>query len=107
MNAVFLAALQDFFSNGSTANLIMVDTFKMGCHEGCPRGIVHCLHNIRNVHDDMSAYIEFVSAGVHDNNLRVPAVYISAYAAVPDGVTCQIADRFSLMTQHIAASVTC
>ena len=41
MNAVFLAALQDFFSNGSTANLIMVDTFKMGCHEGCPRSIVH------------------------------------------------------------------
>lgn len=80
MNAVFLAALQDFFSNGSTADLIVVDTFKMGCHEGCPRGIVHCLHNIRNVHDDMSAYIEFVSAGVHDNNLRVPAVYISAYA---------------------------
>jgi len=81
MNAVFLAALQDFFSNGSTADLIVVNTLKMGCHEGCPRGIVHGLHNIRNVHDDMSAYIEFVSTCVHNNNLRVPAVYISAYAA--------------------------
>ncbi|WP_444369818.1 hypothetical protein, partial [Prevotella sp.] len=37
MNAVFLTALQDFFSNGGTADLIVVDTFKMGCHEGCPR----------------------------------------------------------------------
>lgn len=41
MNAVCLAALQDFFSHGSTGDLIVVDTFKMGCHEGCPRGIVH------------------------------------------------------------------
>lgn len=73
MDAVFLAALQNFFSNGNTADLIVVDTFKMGCHEGCPRSIVHCLHNIRNVLDDMSAYIEFVSAGVYNNNLRMPA----------------------------------
>ena len=41
MNAVCLAALQDFFSHGSTGDLIVVDTFKMGCHEGCPRSIVH------------------------------------------------------------------
>lgn len=62
MNAVFLAALQDFFSNGSTADLIVVDTFKMGCHEGCPRGIVHGLHNIRNVHDDAVWSVGYLSA---------------------------------------------
>ena len=79
----------------------------MGCHEGSPGRIVHSLQDIGNVHDDMSAQMKFVSAGIHDNLLRMPAVYVSAYPTVPDSVTSQIADWFCLMTKHIAAGVTC
>lgn len=55
----------------------------------------------------MSAQMEFVFAGVHDNDLRISAVYVSADTTVPDSVTSQIADWFCLITKHIAAGVTC
>lgn len=54
MNAVCLAMHYDFSAQGRTGNLIVVDTFKMGCHEGSPGHIVHCLQNIGNVHDDIN-----------------------------------------------------
>ena len=54
MNAVCLAMHYDFSAQGRTGNLIVVDTFKMGCHEGSPGRIVHCLQDIGNVHDDIN-----------------------------------------------------
>ena len=39
----------DFSAQGRTGNLVVVDTFKMSCHEGSPGRIVHCLQDIGNV----------------------------------------------------------
>ena len=54
MNAVCLAMHYDFSAQGRTGNLIVADTFKMGCHEGSLGRIVHCLQDIGNVHDDIN-----------------------------------------------------
>ena len=73
----------DFSAQGRTGNLVVVDTFKMSCHEGSPGRIVHCLQDIGNVHDEIKTFL----------NAGGGSVRITLSSGSTTGIKQTLADR--------------